>query len=34
MATDYAIPNGILWNADATTMCLHRQPYRRIDAWI
>ena len=33
MATDYAIPNGILWNADATTMYHIDSPTRRIDAW-
>lgn len=33
MATDYAIPNGIAWNADATIMYHIDSPTRRIDAW-
>ena len=33
MATDYAIPNGIAWNADATAMYHIDSPTRRIDAW-
>ena len=33
MADDYAIPNGILWNANATEMYHIDSPTRRIDAW-
>ena len=33
MASDYAIPNGILWNAEATTMYHIDSPTRQIDAW-
>ena len=33
MANDYAIPNGIVWNAEATEMYHIDSPTRRIDAW-